>query len=436
VSQRQEHDSASGARGRYFRPDIEGLRAVAILCVVLFHAGVPLFHGGLVGVDVFFVISGFVITALLVRLRVESIGTPSSRFADFYARRARRIIPAASVALIITALFSWLILGGEGTRTGWDITAAATWTANLRFAVTQTAQPLTLLSPSPVEHFWSLSVEEQFYLVWPLLLLIALILTARKARSPKPSDASQASNAGSYRLMIWLLGALSIVSFGLSILLTVSSPMWAFYSTPTRLWELGAGGILALWVQHDRNHTSVSCAHDKTSRWRATIGWSGFIAIIAAAVTFDENTLIPGPASLIPVLGALAIIAAGSSPPSASNGLACGSVGSVLAGRAPRAIGRISYSWYLWHWPVLVLGSALIVDNRVDRPIGQLWPWSAGVGCLLITLSLVPALLSYVGLEQPLRASRALRASNGRTFALAAGFTTAAVCAGLLLSLT
>jgi len=213
-----------------FRPDIEGLRGLAVLPVLLYHAAVPGFAGGYVGVDVFFVLSGYLITHLLVR---ELGATGDVSLAGFYARRSRRILPAAALVLVATLVGSALLLPpirmpGVAVDGLW----AALFSANIRFAIQATDYLQADRVPSPLLHYWSLGVEEQFYLLWPALLLIV----ARR----RPAVARRAG---------LLAAAVVVASFALSLHLTATDLPWAFYSLPARAWELGLGALLVLAEQ-------------------------------------------------------------------------------------------------------------------------------------------------------------------------------------------
>ncbi len=214
-------------RETYFRPDIEGLRAVAIGAVLLYHAGVPGADGGFVGVDVFFVISGFLITGLLVREwsthgRIDLVA--------FYARRLRRLLPAALLAIAVTTLASWLVLSSlRFPAVAGDAAAAALYVSNIRFAANAIDYLGSEVAPSPLLHFWSLGVEEQFYLFWPLIILLSLRLMAQR------------------RLGL-LIGAMAVVSFWLGLIWTDLAAPWAFFSLPTRAWQLGTGALIAIGV--------------------------------------------------------------------------------------------------------------------------------------------------------------------------------------------
>ncbi|MGB7819765.1 MAG: acyltransferase, partial [Ornithinibacter sp.] len=217
-------------RSRSFRPDIEGLRAVAILTVLAYHAGLPV-RGGFVGVDVFFVISGFLITGLLV---TELSRTGSISWLRFVGRRIRRLLPAAVLVLVVTSAVSWVVIPGLRRReVGVDIASAAAYVVNWVLARREVDYLASDARPSPVQHFWSLAVEEQFYVVWPLLV-IGLVLAARSVgRGP------------GRREVALVLGVLVAASFGWSVLAAATQPLPAFFTTTTRAWELGVGALLA-----------------------------------------------------------------------------------------------------------------------------------------------------------------------------------------------
>jgi len=345
-----------------FRPDLEGLRGVAIALVVLFHAGIPGASGGFVGVDVFFVLSGFLITGLLLRER-EREGRVG--LAAFYARRARRILPAALVILVVTLGASWLVLAPlDLPRVAGDVAASALSVGNIRFAMEATDYFGADRAVSPVLHYWSLGVEEQFYLVWPALL----VLTTR-ARRPRTA-------------LALALSALVGVSFVSSVILTDTSPAWAFYSLPTRAWELGLGGLLA----------ATSIWHDRLpGRLFTPLGWLGLGAILLALVAIDPATPYPGVAALLPALGAVAVIVAGARSRS---------VGRVLGAAPLRFLGLISFSLYLVHWPLFVLPAA-------NLPIGEELPLNVRLG--LIPVAILLGWASYAWIERPFH--RGLRMS-------------------------
>ncbi len=382
--------SASAVRPSGFRPDIEGLRAVAILLVVLDHTGVPLIGGGYVGVDVFFVISGFLITSLLVR-ELAARGTLS--IAGFYGRRALRLLPASTLVVLVTLVASWLWLSPiRFPSIARDALTSTFYGLNYRLAIQGTDYLNAAATPSPLQHFWSLAVEEQFYLIWPLLLLTAAWVGRRRGSTP-------------WRPIAVVLIVLTAVSFVASVVQTKISAPWAYFSGYTRAWELGVGALLAL----------VAGALAKTPRpVAAVVTWLGLGAIVAAALTFDETTAFPGYAAALPVVGAALVIAGGCAAPSGGAGL-------VLDRRPAQLIGKLSYGWYLWHWPVLMIApAALGLDPGVWLNLGL----AAGA------LGLAAA--SYAWVEQPVRSRRWLRVRPVRGVSLGLSLSGAVAVLALL----
>ncbi|WP_116244303.1 acyltransferase family protein [Nocardiopsis sp. FIRDI 009] len=318
--------------GRRFRPEVQGLRALAVLLVLVYHLDPRLLPGGYVGVDVFFVISGFLITSLLHR---EATGRGRVALGRFYVRRVRRLLPAATVVLVATGAASLVLL--PLTRladTAWQLAASAAYVENLYLADQAVDYLSAEAPPSPVQHFWSLSVEEQFYVVWPLLFAV-WALARRRTRA----------DAG---VLVAVLGALFAASLAASVLSAVEGTAAAYFLPTTRAWELAAGGLLAVG----------SARGTPPSRLRLPLGWLGLAAIIAAAVFYDSGTAFPGWAAALPVLGTVAVIAAGDSPgrPAAS---------ALLSTAPARFVGDVSYSLYLWHWPLIVLTLAVTGRDRL-----------------------------------------------------------------------
>jgi peptidoglycan/LPS O-acetylase OafA/YrhL len=384
VTLRKHSDSPStdsaprpGAR----RADIQGLRCVAVVLVMLYHAGVPQVPGGFVGVDVFFVISGFLITAILTR-RIERTGRVG--MLDFYANRARRLLPAAFLAIAATAALAWLVLPiTRRTEIGHDALASAGYVENWRLAARAVNYEAQAAGISPYQHFWSLGVEEQFYLIWPLLLTIAAVVAARRLARLK-----------------WVFGLAMIAVFIPSLLWSAHyvavSPDQAFFVTPTRMWELALGGGLAIAAP------ALSLVPRPVT---LLLGWAGLAAIVWAATTFVDTQAWPGTAALAPTVGAAAVIAAGSRPARIGPGV-------VLGLRPFTAIGDISYSLYLWHWPLIVV-FGLGLSGRM----------SEGTGLLIAAISVVPATISYLLVERP---AQRMRVFGGRYRGLVLG----AVCTG------
>lgn len=342
------------------RPDIQGLRAVAVGVVILGHVHLPGFDGGFIGVDVFFVLSGFLISSLLLH---EATTTGRVSLGHFYARRARRILPAAGLVLIATAVFAAVRL--PLTRVSEvvdDVRSAALFTANIHFSRLGTDYFEETRAVSPVQHMWSLAVEEQFYLVWPLVLVLVFGL-ARVRRQ---------LTTGVIVAIAW------VGSLGWSIALTSSEPVPAYFSSFTRVWELATGALLALAGHH---------LHRLPVWFRHLLVLGGLAAIGLAVVTFDASTPFPGWRAAAPVLGTAAVIAAGVG---GSIGLA-----RLLTVRPMRYVGDLSYSLYLWHWPVLVLGA-----YELGHPPGVL-----ETGVLVVVLVGV-AVLSFHLVEDPIRHQR------------------------------
>ncbi|WP_412751059.1 acyltransferase family protein [Krasilnikovia sp. M28-CT-15] len=392
------HDTA-----RYrlnFRPDIEGLRAVAILTVLGFHAGVPFFSGGYVGVDVFFVVSGFLITGLLLA-RVTAHGTFS--LADFYARRARRILPAAGVVLAATAAACWLLLPPLArVDAAYDLIAAAVSGANWRFVAAQTDYLAAHAEPSPVLHFWSLAVEEQFYLGWAPVLLLVAVLARRWGRTALPGIAVAA-------------GVVTAGSFALSLNWTAAAAPLAYLGSPSRAWQFGVGAGAALAAPY-----AARALSGRGETWaRAVLGWGGLAAIGWATVAFDGLTPYPGLAALVPTAGAAVVVLAGHR---ADDRSASGAeVGRLLTTGPARTVGRLSYTWYLWHWPVLVLAQARL---------GELgWP----ARLALVVAAGVPAALTTRLVERPLRFSLVVAARPRRGLAVGTTAVVVPLAAALLL---
>ncbi|WP_133542275.1 acyltransferase family protein [Microbacterium sp. BK668] len=364
-----EH-TPSGTGSSGFRPDIQGLRAIAVGAVVLYHAGVPFLPGGYVGVDVFFVISGFLITThLLGSLEREG----RIRFGSFYARRARRILPASFVVLVLSIVAALIWYPPLLMEKVWRAAVAtALYVPNYLFAMDQTDYLAQSTTPSLFQHYWSLGVEEQFYLVWPALLGLAWLVV--KSR----------------RTLFWMLVAVVAASFVAGVWLTLRSQPLAFFWLPTRAWELGAGGIVAFLLL--RREQLVP---RRLAPW---LGWAGMAAITASITLFSSKTLFPGGWAAVPVLGAALVIVAGASQTR-------GGSDRVLSAPAMVLIGTISYSLYLVHWP------ALVIPESASRGGLPLWL------TLLIALACVPlAWTMYRFVEDPMRrASWLTRARTRRT---------------------
>ncbi|OBJ03542.1 acyltransferase family protein [Mycobacterium sp. 1465703.0] len=395
-------DAAAGQPQPGFRPDIEGLRAVAVLAVVLFHANLPGLGGGFVGVDVFFVISGFLITGLLWR-EVSTAGTV--RLGRFYGARARRLLPASALVGVATAIGSAVLLPPlEAKAVIGDGIASALYVSNYRFARQGVDYFQIGNRPaSPFQHYWSLGVEEQFYLVWPALIIGTTWLIRRARR--RAATARATSSVTPYVLALAFVGA---VSFALSWVATTEAPSVAFFSLHTRAWELAIGGLVALTTTQWRRLPRIPAA---------IAGWVGLLLVLVACSQLSANTPYPGIAGLLPVLGTALVIGAGCAAPSRG-------CGRVLALSPMRSVGRVSYSWYLWHWPVLLLATPLL-----GHPLGPI----DGLAALIVSIGL--AVLTLRLIENPFRYASAVRRSAPRSLMVGGAATAVAVCVGVVLQM-
>jgi peptidoglycan/LPS O-acetylase OafA/YrhL len=394
MNSRKHPDEAES--GRRFRPDIEGLRAIAIVAVLLCHAGVPFLAGGYVGVDVFFVISGFLITRLLVA-ELDRSGTISLR--GFYARRAKRLLPLSAILLTVVGVLSLILLSPlRNTEVAGDITASALYVANWHFAAQSVDYFAQGLEPSPVLHLWSLAIEEQFYLVWPGLILLATWFFRRRGRSVRP--------------VLWVVLAIILVgSLIYGVILTNEKPAFAYFDTFGRAWELALGAAVAL------------LATVKLPRLGAVaLGWGGTAAIVYACFAFTAETEFPGTAALVPTLGAAALILSGTALAATERGVAGMRLGAgwILSLAPVRYVGRISYSWYLWHWPAIVFAAA-IWGPRL----------SVAAGLAAVAASWIPTQLTHMLVEDPVRRLPSLARMPNRAIALGLACTAVAFGVGI-----
>ncbi|MFL5605318.1 MAG: acyltransferase family protein [Gemmatimonadaceae bacterium] len=354
------------SRSPHFRADIEGLRGVAILLVVLFHAGVPGLAGGFVGVDLFFVLSGYFITGLLVR-ELSQYGEVS--LTEFYGRRALRLTPPLMVVLLVTlAAVMWLYAPIDRPAIAANARAVALYAGNYEFA--RGAVDYFSSGANPLLHTWSLAVEEQFYLVWPLLFLL-VALVAQQRRDATTTNRADAAT----RPLLFGFAAAGALSFAASVWLTRVAQPWAFFGMPTRIWEFALGGTLAV-LMRDRDA--------RRDERVALLQLGGLVAIGFAVAIYDRATSYPGLAAMLPALAAVALLVGGQLAPQSA-------VSRVLSAHPLRWLGRLSYAWYLWHWPLVGIGAVL------DRDIGVAGrlAWSA--------LALVLAWLTYRFIERSAR---------------------------------
>ena len=358
------------------------------MLVVLYHARLPYVNGGYVGVDVFFVISGYLITGLLMK---EVATTGRISFLQFYARRGRRLLPAAALVVIATLAAGYFVLAPvEQNAVAKTAITTSLYSSNVRFIHEKTDYLAADANSDPLLHTWSLAVEEQFYLFWPLLILIGMrFLSGNKNRTR----------------MYWLMSVVAVISFTASLILTRYAQPLAFFGSPTRAWEFALGGLACLWN-----------SGSQAARSMKVLPWVGLMAILAASFWFTTETPFPGVAALLPVLGAVLLLPTGARQSSARV---------ILEHPASQFLGRLSYSWYLWHWPVLVLASMVWKLALPGR-----------MGFVLVSLAL--AWLTQILVENPVRFYPALLPRPGLSVALAGGLTllSVAVCSSFYLKAT
>jgi peptidoglycan/LPS O-acetylase OafA/YrhL len=327
---------------RGFRPDIQGLRAIAVGLVVIYHLFPSALPGGFAGVDVFFVISGYLITGHLWRTCRDG-GRVS--LVDFWGRRARRLMPASALVLAATWGISYLVLpSSQLAGTAAQIRASALYFQNWQLAGEAVNYLDSSDAASPVQHFWSLSVEEQFYLVWPLLFIAALLVTRFRHRHRHGhghghgADGQRATTTKAlHATAVALTVTLVVASLAYSVYDTHVNPAAAYFVTTTRMWELGAGGLLALLP-------AAATARVARQGW---LGWAGLALIASSQFILNGRTPFPGWIAVLPVAGALALIAGGSAE-------GRGGPWRLTSVRPMTFLGGISYSLYLWHFPVIV----------------------------------------------------------------------------------
>ncbi|PFG41961.1 peptidoglycan/LPS O-acetylase OafA/YrhL [Isoptericola jiangsuensis] len=397
------------------RADIQGLRALAVAAVVVFHLWPGVLTGGYVGVDVFFVLSGFLITSHLVR---RPVGSPRA-LADFWARRVRRLIPAATLVLALTlvAAVVWLpstVLAG----TAREVAASALYVENWHLARSEADYLAADQAHSPVQHYWSLSIEEQFYLLWPVLLGAATWTALRVRRSRARRAAGPASASGDVpdqdarrtaaRTAALVTGVVVVASLARSVQLTAAEPAAAYFVSTTRFWELGLGGLLAALLALRTTAGRPEVPDGPAARvLRPVAAWAGLAMIVVACLTFDADTPFPGTAALLPTVGTALVVAAAADP-------LRGGPGRLLGRRPVQWLGDASYSVYLWHWPLVVI---VPVALDTDGPLVM-------VGVLAATLGL--AALSRTWVEERLRHHPLLVRRRAATFVLLA------VCVGVV----
>lgn len=362
TSRRGKQDSSMSGSADRFIPHVQGLRAIAVLLVVLFHFWPGRLSGGYVGVDVFFVISGFLITGHIAR---EIIGTGTVKLGQFWARRARRLLPASLLVLLFCAIAAaspFLVPLSQMPQELAEIAAATFYIENWYLAF-NSANYFGAGEASMVQHYWSLSLEEQFYILWPLIMLLAAWVAVRFFKGER------------LRAIVIALGAVTVASFIFCVFYTIANPAPAYFVTFGRMWQFGVGAAIAL----------IPVLRIKNAALSFVLGWAGIIAIVYAGVTFDQQTLFPGYAAAIPTLGAAAVIAA-------ANTERWWYPTRLLALRPMQFVGDISYSLYLWHWPLIIIA-----------PTVPFWGLTIYHRLALLALCFVLAWLTKRFVEDPVR---------------------------------
>lgn len=382
----RNNEVGNGQQPPGYRPDIDGLRAIAVVLVILFHFGIDGFSGGYIGVDVFFVISGFLIT----RLIGPDIARGRFSFVRFYERRIRRIIPALFVVIGASFLAGWFVLLPSDFRSlSQSALATVGFVSNIWFWQETENYFARAAEYSPLLHTWSLAVEEQFYIVFPPLLLVVFRFLRLHAT-------------------VAMLIVICAVSFAYSVFLVAHQPQAAFFLSPGRVWELGTGALLAL-----------GAVPPIRARWlREALALAGLAVIVVAAIVFRHATPFPGYAALAPCLGAAALILTGMPHRDQRPTL----VARLLSLRPVVGVGLISYSLYLWHWPILVFLRHVYADPSL--------PMTATLSA--IAAASVAAVLSWTFVEQPFRARGRIR--RPVVFATWAGASIAVAAVAVLVS--
>lgn len=338
--------------GDGFRTDIEGLRGISVLVVVLFHLEISLFSGGFVGVDVFFVISGYLLTSLFFK-EIER-----EKFVNvfaFFSRRVRRLLPASVLTVFGTVLIGWLVLSPFALEELIkDAFAASTYSMNFRLVHQATDYLGSQSSPSIFQHYWSLAVEEQFYLIWPFVFAgLAKLKISRE------------------QIGI-LMGILITISFGFSVIQTEQNEIWAFFMLPTRAWEMALGALIACYKDQ------ILLLNEKLIE---ILSFIGLASILIPCVLYDDFTLYPSWRAAFPVIGtALIISCAGST------------ISKILSFKVFTSIGKYSYGWYLWHWPLICLAKRYYFQQN-----------DLLVSFIASVVAFFMAVISYKVIEKPIR---------------------------------
>jgi len=368
-----------------YRPDIDGLRAIAVIGVLLFHADLGV-SGGYVGVDVFFVISGFLITGLILKeLRDKSFSV-----LGFWERRVRRIVPALFVVTLATVLLGYVfLLPAEYKMLGSSVLWLSVISSNLFFWKNTNSYFGGTAEEMPLLHTWSLSLEEQFYLIVPFVLLVLF-------------------RVGKSRSIFWIICSFVILSCGLSIYGMADHGSATFYLLPTRAWELGSGSLVAFAVPI------------RSVRIRTMMQWVGMICVLIPFFIYDRATIFPGMAAVPPVAGTAILIWAGMGEAHKTNSL---QIQRALSMKPLVWIGLLSYSLYLWHWPLLAFNEYLVI-----------WKDSVPVKVFILLSALLLSYFSWKFVEQPIRSRRMFGSKRSVFIFSSVAFSLLLICSSLLIS--
>ena len=368
-----------------YRPDIDGLRAIAVIGVLLFHADLGV-SGGYVGVDVFFVISGFLITGLILKeLRDKSFSV-----LGFWERRVRRIVPALFVVTLATVLLGYVfLLPAEYKMLGSSVLWLSVISSNLFFWKNTNSYFGGASEEMPLLHTWSLSLEEQFYLIVPFVLLVLF-------------------RVGKSRSIFWIICSFVILSCGLSIYGMADHGSATFYLLPTRAWELGSGSLVAFAVPI------------RSVRIRTMMQWVGMICVLIPFFIYDRSTIFPGMAAVPPVAGTAILIWAGMGEAHKTNSL---QIQRALSMKPLVWIGLLSYSLYLWHWPLLAFNEYLVI-----------WKDSVPVKVFILLSALLLSYFSWKFVEQPIRSRRMFGSKRSVFIFSSVAFSLLLICSSLLIS--
>lgn len=374
VTREPGDQSPEHAEPSRFLPHVQGLRAIAVLAVVLYHFWPARFPGGYIGVDVFFVISGFLITSHLMR---ELIATGGVRLGQFWARRARRLLPASLLVLLfcaVVAMSPYLTPTSALPNEVQEILASTFYVENWFLALNSADYLNHAGDPTTVQHYWSLSLEEQFYVMWPLLMLLAAWIGVKWFRGARR------------RAVIWVLAIVSVVSFAFCVAFTLTNPAPAYFVTFGRMWQFGVGAMIAL----------IPLLRVRNALLSFVLGWGGIGVLVFVIFQFDGQTPFPGYMAALPTLGAAAVIAA-------SNTGRWWQPTRFLAIRPAQFVGDISYSLYLWHWPLIVIA-----------PSVPFWGLTIYHRVALLVLCFVLAWLTKRFVEDPARGWKVLTSRPAR----------------------